>query len=394
MNAAVERAERRAAVRDAARGWRRAGLIDEATTAAIEGAYPDDRRRLGPVFRSLAFLFTLFAGFSAYAFFLAALRPSADVAATLALLIGVGLWSATEGLKGPMRVADAGVESATGLAGLLFMTGASVYVIFETLRIPERLGLRWLLLTIAALATLSVLRWGSTVSAGLAACALGLLLVQFPAARLTWIVAALVLAPLALYGSQSARLPPSQRRCCAVVLILALVGLYAALHIGSWDGQLLERDWVGSRSWHDSGQPGLPRAFFKLTTTLVPLAILGYAVATRRRLLLGVGLALGVASLITLRLYVHIAPLWVILSASGAGLILLALALRRWLDGGGGQERAGWTVRALRGPEAGTRAAEIGVAVVAATPSANAPESPRFESRGGRSGGGGASADF
>ncbi len=100
------------------------------------------------------------------------------------------------------------------------------------------------------------------------------------------------------------------------------------------------------------------------------------------------------ASLITLRFYVHIADLWVVLSAAGSAVIVLALGLRRWLDSGAQHERAGWTARGLSGEAVLMRTAEMAVTVVAATPSANAPEAPRFEGGGGRSGGGGASADF
>ena len=44
-------ADRRHEVREAARGWRRAAVIEDATLAAVVRAYPDDRVRLGPAFR-------------------------------------------------------------------------------------------------------------------------------------------------------------------------------------------------------------------------------------------------------------------------------------------------------------------------------------------------------
>gem|GEM_PF-3790418 len=51
--------DRNAAVRAAAGAWAAAGAIDGAALAAIWAAYPDDRRRVGPVFQVLLFLFTL-----------------------------------------------------------------------------------------------------------------------------------------------------------------------------------------------------------------------------------------------------------------------------------------------------------------------------------------------
>jgi hypothetical protein len=394
MNAAIVRAERHATVRRCARGWKRERLIDDVTLATIERAYPDDRRRLGPVFRSLAFLFTVFAIVAAFAFVMLVARPRDAAAAVLALIVGAVLWLATEGLKGPLRLADAGIESATALAGAVFMAGGTAYMIGEVLRVSDPAGARLLALSVVVLFGLTTLRWGSTAGAVASTLWLGLLLGQFPQTRASWSVAALVLAPLALRGSESARLAPSHRRACGAVLLMALAGLYVALHIGSWDGQILEqgRSWL-FRAGRSAALP-LPRALFKLTTALVPLALLAYAIATRRRLLLAVGLALGVASLITLRFYVHIADLWVVLSAAGSGLIVLALALRRWLDGGAGHERAGWTTRRLSGETALMRAAEIAVTVVAATPKPAGPEAPHFEGSGGRSGGGGASGEF
>jgi len=394
MTSAAERAERNQAVRDAAREWRRTGLIDEAARAAIERAYPDDRRRLGPVFRDLAFLFTVFAIVSAFAFVMLVVKPSAAAAAILALILGAALWLATEGLKGALRLADAGIESATAWAGAVFLAGAIAYLVGEVLRIRDPAGTRLIALSALVLFALTALRWGSTVGAALATYGLGLLLVLFPLTRLTWIVAALLLVPLALRGSESARLIPSRRRSCAAVLALALIGLYVALHIGSWDGQILERGMLSFQRDAWATPLRLPRAFFKLTTALIPMALLAHAIVTRRRLLLAIGLALGVASLITLRFYVHIAPLWVVLVAAGAGLIALALGLRGWLERGPERERGGWTARSLAGDTARGRAVEAAIAIVVATPSANAPEAPRFEGGSGRSGGGGASADF
>lgn len=394
MTTAVEQAERNKAVRDAAREWQRAHLIDAAAASAIERAYPDDRRRLGPVFRVLAFGFTVFAIVAALAFVMLVFTPADLGIVVLALAFGAGLWTATEGLKGAQRLTDAGIESATALAGTVFLSGGIAYLVDEVLGIRDPAGMRLAALSALVLFALTALRWGSTVGALLATWCFGLLLALFPLARLSWVVAALVLAVLALRGSESARLAPSHRRACAAVLALALIGLYVALHIGSWDGQIIERGMFSSQRNAWATPLPLPRALFKLTTALVPLVLLAYAIVTRRRLLLAIGLALGVASLITLRFYVHIAPLWVVLIAAGAGLIALALGLRDWLERGPERERGGWTTRSLAGDTARGRAVEAAIAIVAATPSANAPEAPRFEGGGGRSGGGGASADF
>ena len=48
MRADVAEADRRREVREAARGWRRSGAVDETVLAAVTRAYPDDRVRLAP----------------------------------------------------------------------------------------------------------------------------------------------------------------------------------------------------------------------------------------------------------------------------------------------------------------------------------------------------------
>jgi len=215
--------------------------MDDVALVAIESAHPDDRRRLGPVFRSLAFFFAAFAITAAFALVMLVVKPPDSGAAVLALILGAGLWAATEGLKGPLRMADAGIEAVTALAGAAFMAGGSAYMISEVLKIRDPAGARLFALSVVVLFALTALRWGSTAGALASTLWLGLLLGQFPQTRATWVAAGLILAPLALRGSESARLAPSHRRACGAVLIMALAGLYVALHIGSWDGRILEQ---------------------------------------------------------------------------------------------------------------------------------------------------------
>jgi hypothetical protein len=61
MSPDVANAERRHEVREAARDWKKALIIEEATLLAIETRYPDDRVRVRPALRVLLLLFTTFA---------------------------------------------------------------------------------------------------------------------------------------------------------------------------------------------------------------------------------------------------------------------------------------------------------------------------------------------
>jgi MFS family permease len=389
-------ADRRQTVRDAARGWQRAGWIDAEARTAIARAYADDRRRLGPVLRALAFLFALFAAGAGLALLELVTEAHRDdlYGAALVLLYGSTLCVATELLKGKGRLAGAGIESATGLAAGAALLVGTGWVLGEVLDLAEPSVATTAFALGLALFGAAAWRWGSAVSAIVATVFLGLLLAQADHGRLLWILAALALAPLALRASESAAFPPSHRRSAAAVVIVALAGLYLALHLGSWDERLIE-DELRFVSGAPAAPDALPRLGFVAATALMPLVVLAYGLASRRRLFWVLGLVFSAASLITLRFYVHVAPLWVILSLAGAGLILIALGLRRWLDGRPDHERGGFTARPLFDDAVRRRLAEVAVSVAVATPDApHEQERAGFEGGGGRSGGGGATADF
>ena len=133
--------------------------------------------------------------------------------------------------------------------------------------------------------------------------------------------------------------------------------------------------WRGSRRAFPTG-PGSDglRTAFGFATALVPLLTLAWGVRTRRRWLIALG-ALGiVASLVTLRHYVHVAPLWVVLIASGAATLAVAAALRRYLESGPGR-RAG---RADGGPavRGERRPSVLEIAVAPSTPARPPDRSP------------------
>src|SRR5262249_2228451 len=99
-------------------------------------------------------------------------------------------------------------------------------------------------------------------------------------------------------------------------------------------------------------------------------------------------------SIVTLRYFVHIAPLWVVLTISGAAVVVLASwlgrALRRAPDG----EIGGLTAHGVFSGERRQRGVAIGPGITPFTP----PSTPLAEEKGyaggGRFGGGGASERF
>jgi hypothetical protein len=391
MRADAAEADRRREVREAARGWRRAGAIDEATLAAVVSAHPDDRSRLGPAFRTLAFIFTVLALNAVFFFVMAAFEPGADVAGAVALAFGLLLCVLTDLQIGSLKRDEGGTETATALVGLGYVVGGAVLLMSEAgLRERMLFPASFALATIAF--TAAATRWGMAVCAVLAGVFFFLLLAQSRGGRFLWIAAAVVMIPLLLKAAESPRLPPAHRRSCRAVLAITVIALYAALHLGSWDSGFVEGlASTGANHWRDS--PLRPVAI--AGTALIPLAAIAFGIHARRRLFLDLGLALGIASLVTLRFYVHVAPLWVVLTFGGAAAIAAALAVRRFLASGPGGERRGLTADPLF--EDVARQGELeAAAALAAAPGARpvAHDERTLTPGGGRFGGGGATGEY
>ncbi len=383
-------ADRRREVREAARRWHEAGLVDDAVRAALEAAHPDDRVRLGPAFRTLAFVFTVLGALAGFALVVVALNLERNLG-PLALVFGALLWGLTELQTGPLKRTDAGAETATALLGTAFLLGGTAWLLDRMVVDDARKGFVLAMLTAAtALFAVVAVRWGSPFGAGLATLAAFGALAQFPAGRWLWILAALSLAPAGLALGDSAALPPTHRRSVRVVAALSLLALYVAVHIGSWDGQLVEQ--MGSFP-ASSGRHSPLRPLFVAATALLPLALVALGLRTRRRLLVDLGLLLGVVSAGTVRFYVHVAPLWVVLSTAGAAMIGAVLILRRFLDAGPERVRGGFTAEPLAEEAARQRVVEAAMAVSMA-PKAPAPAAPGFTGGGGKSGGGGATGSY
>ncbi|HXY41099.1 MAG TPA: hypothetical protein VEQ10_15610 [Vicinamibacteria bacterium] len=391
MREEAKRADRHREVRTAARAWRRAGAIDQATLAAIEAAYPDDRARLGPVFRTLAFVFGVLA-LDAFFGVIALATHGRYEFGVACLFFAVALVAATEVLTGPLKRADSGIETATALLSVVWAL-VGMGVLLESTLDSERELLPLLLGAGALLAGAGSVRWGSPVLAAVASASIFLLLGQSPGGRALWVLVALLAVPLLIRGGESAAFPPSHRRSLQVGLVLAITALYLATNLVSWDRHWLESLAVPGAS--PAPGPAL-RPLAVVLTALVPLLVLAFAVATCRVLLVDVGVLLGVASLVTLRAYVHLVPVWAVLAGSGAAALVAVLGLRRWLASGAGGERGGFTAEPLFEDAGRRRSAEMVGALVTLgpQPAARPAEAPGMRPGGGQYGGGGATGEF
>jgi len=383
-------ADRRQEVRAAARGWRRASAIDDATLAAVLAAYPDDRVRLGPAFRTLAFVFTFLALNAAFFLVMSVLEPRIGPASALAVLFGIALCTLTEVQTGALKRADGGTETATSFVGLGYLIAGFAFLLSDA-GMPDRVVIRWVLAVGVVVLAAAAWRWGQAACAAMAGLSFYLLLAQAPIGRLLWIVAALVTVASLFRAEESRRLPPAHRRSLQSVLGLSLLALYLALNLWSWDEGLIE----SMTQWTAHGlRDSALRPLAVAGTAVVPAAVIALGVWFRRRLFLDLGFLLAVASLVTLRRYVHVAPLWVVLTLGGAAAIFGALALRRFLAGGPRQERGGFTAEPLFEDLSRQGALEAAAALSAVPGVRHAPADASLKPGGGRFGGGGASGEY
>jgi hypothetical protein len=396
MTAAISLADRNGAVRAAARSWKRAGAIDDASLAAVEAACPDDRHGVGPVLRVLLFLFTLLSIGGAFGFVVVAIGGGAseNVLPVLGFLFGAGLITAADYQISGLRRWRGGIEAAASLAGIGFLTGFAYWLLYVEAGLPDDRATAGMLLVAALLLAAAAWRWGYAVYAGMAMAALLESLAILPFGRLLWILLPLAAAPPLARLAASVRLPPAHRASCTAALAVGLAGLYVAVHYGSLDFGLVE---LFSHGWQSRSVPrsGLVRWLSLAATALVPFVYLALGLRSRRWVFLILGLGTATASLVTLRWYVHLAPLWIVLTLGGAALVAAVFGARRHLDSGPEKERHGFTAEPLFDEIGRRRMLEAGAAVLSLSPEARpVHQEPKLSGGGGSFGGGGSSSDF
>jgi hypothetical protein len=389
VNAAVAAAQRKEAVRAAARAWHEAGFIDETTLAGILRRYPNDRRRAGLAFRVLLLAATLVCGGAAFG--LLGVLMDSPAAGWFALAAFAAL---TEVAVVSWRFTGRGPEEATAV--LTFVAGlvAAFWCLDKWLHLSSRAGEGMVFLSVVLLAAAIVWRWGMPVFGVPGAACLIWWLGRFAGGRVTIVLVALAMCAVAYLGARSPRLAPAHRMAATFVLLTALAFLYLALNLVSYDSQWVER--TIAESWNATADPAL-RPLFVAATALLPAAVVGVGIWLRDRGFLLGGTLMVVLSLVTIRKYVHVAPLWVLLTAGGLLAMGIAAALRRFLDSGQGQERRGFTALPLDQSRSQEALVETAVALATLQPTprkVETPVKPDFEGGGGQLGGGGASGDF
>jgi hypothetical protein len=385
--------ERAAEVHAAARGWRRAGAIDEVTHERIREAFPDPCVTPGPVWRALTGGMVAAIVLCTFAAMALGLWRSSTARQILLLLWGAACLVATDVLEASPRSARRGAAGATSLLGAGFLLLGLGLVLVESARLHDDDAIDLLLVAAVLTCGLAAWRWGSPLFAGLAGVALFCSLARLPHGRILWLLAGAALTALAGRSLDEAGLSPSHRIGAAVLTVVGIGAVYAAANVHSLDEGFLEHLARIAPSRAELPRGARPAA--GLATALLPLAVLGWGLRSRRTVLLDTGIVLLALSLVTLHQYVHVAPLWVVLVLSGALLVVLALAVERALRRARDGEIAGLTADPLFSDERRQQILQVVPVVTAFGPGARAPAPDSgFAGEGGRFGGGGAQEKF
>lgn len=385
MKAAWVHAERESEVREAARAWRHAGKIDAEVLAAIKSLFPAPWPEPSLLWGILALFFASFAVVGIFAAAVSAWHAVPAIGLFLAALLAVA--------ADRLRPAAAAAAAATGAAAAFWTVVCLLVATGDAAGWGES-SLTPVLIIGAAAWTAAAWRWGYQAFAAFGTAFAFLFLARFGSGRLLWLGAAAALAAVAAPALDRPALAPSHRRCAAAVLSIALVAAYVALNRYSLDHRIVESVGPGRQG---PAPGGAARALAAVATAAFPLLVFAWGVRGRRTLLLDLSIVFAALSVATLRFYVRIAPLWAILAVSGAGLVLLALGVHRWLSRSPGRRRGGLTADALFEDEERQQAAAAGAAALTLgpEPTSPAPAGPgAFRGGDGSSGGAGSGGSF
>ena len=394
MKPAWRAADRAAELLDAARGWRTARLIDETAFGSIAAEHVSAGPRLGPIWRVLVFLCVVVGVSTAttVGFISFGLREGTEVGMLL-LIFGVALAAVTDIVIDRCSFRPTGAEAATSLLAVSYLCAAA-FALLDSQHLRDHETLRLTCPWCAAVFALAAWRWGFRLYAGAAAFFVLLLAAQFSGARPIWIVVAALIATWATVARAARELTPSHREGVDLVRIVALAAIYAAINYYSVDkGWLEEIGRIAGAPHYRAGDISLLLA--GIGSAVYPLGLLIWGLRSRDRSLIRVGIVAAALSLTTIRYYIHVAPLWVVLAVSGAALAGASLLLERWLRAGTAAERFGFTAAPLYDGGRRERLLPVAAALAMAPAARVLPdERPGVTGAGGGFGGGGTGGSF
>jgi hypothetical protein len=223
--------ERAGEVRSAARGWRRAGAIDETTLDAIDAAFPDPCVRPSLVWRALtAGMVTAVIVCSLGAFWMATRAMEAGLIVLLCLFAGACV-VATERMDASPHLARRGAAGATSFWAVLFLLAAIALYWLAIRRVGDDDALAIVLLAGVVAWGAAAWRWGPWLYAGLSAASLLFFLARLPQGRLVCFVVGAGLAALAARRLDDPGWAPPHRRAALALVVTGLAAAYAAVTV-------------------------------------------------------------------------------------------------------------------------------------------------------------------
>lgn len=374
--------EQRAFNHERLRGWRSAGLLSADKTPEAKALAGETPAHASWPLRVLLFGFGALALGALSALALKDLQGRAD-SAFVAWVLAAGAVAAAEAGIRRLKVRRFGAEEA-------LVAGAVVLFAYGAERAFSN-GARWHFSTavfsaaLALAACAAYLRYGYRLASFGAAVALGAFVGSLEyGEHATRVLLAVLYAVLLAAATFWPDLPHRERSR------LEIVRFFLALSVPLCLNLRLERL---AYSWSQQPVTGAFGLATFAAIFLIPLAWLAWGALDRSRTILwagGVGLLVAQCSI---KPYLGIKRNSWDPAVLGLELVVLALALKRWLDAGPDGRRGAYSSEALGDPSPGA-AAGLLAAAVAASPS-SAPAGPdRPKGGGGSFGGGGASGGF
>lgn len=386
-------------IRREAKAWARSGLITEAQLGFINGRTAHGLNQTNVFFRILFFLFTSIGVLAAVGlyFWSFKIRGTAALAAS-ALFFGALSYGTAEFLVRRKSFYRYGIEEALALCSVPLVCWGILTAI------PLHSYSQGLYDTSAALLFSAAAFWiyrrfGFLYAAAIsiaAASAVPFLLDLPPAAEKAVLALALALVLLTGIRAEKSETRDFARDRIEALQAILLAGIYLALNLRL---HLLGSTWFGDRGPLHDPCAGYPPLFYWATygfAFLVPALGLWHGIRARKRMVINASLVLTLLTLATNKDYLGFSHYAWDPAILGAAMIVAAVALTRWLKGGQGEARNGFTARSLVKPEDhGISLADIGAAAIPGM--AGAPPKPPQADRpfeGGMSGGGGASGTY
>lgn len=379
MNLYTEDDERAIRVQRMVEDWTASGLLIPEQRARIAPELKVDLRRTNRFLRITLFVFGYIIVNSVTGLFVVTLNLGETATQGLAFVAAAAFFALAQVMVTQYRFYHFGIEEAAAIASVSFLAIGSAMAFHPTFSVLQAL--------IAATAGSFVLfrRFGY-VYAG---------------------IAAVIFAASIPFGLQQA---DTVRRLLAMVILLTLFFLarerrqdhdweypgdsYGVLEAVAWAALYFLTNLKVS-SWFAS--PDDVKQFYWATYGLIwilPVAGLVLAIRDRHRMMLDVNIVLAIVTLMSNKPYLGAEPKPWDPIAFGVMLIVIAIALKRWLASGPNGSRDGFVAHRLLASEKATLAmAGAATVLVPGAPSAHAQQ-PESTFGGGRSGGAGASENF